>query len=328
MWRYLEVINLDLSLINYKIKPKDKRKYTFMMVSHRGDNAHSFSVSVKALQIFGATVLSVFLIAGSVIAYETYSAKKVANKAVAEHQELETLRANKDSQEDKINQLAVAANDLQKQLENIDRLETEVKRALGSGQSVGVSRSGVEREGRANIELNGRGGPGEATVENLILQVKNLQDEVVRKKASLSELKLNLDERNAKIESTPNIHPSPGAEMTSRFGGRSSPMGIGSTNHQGVDLANAYGAPIYATAAGTVVQSGWNGGYGRYIEIEHGYGFTTAYAHNSANYVSVGQRVEKGQQIGAVGNSGYSTGPHVHYEVKINGNVVNPERFL
>lgn len=299
-----------------------------MMVSHRGDNTHSFSVSVKALQIFGATVLSAFLIAGSITGYQAYSTKQVVQKAEAEHQELTTLRANKDSQEDKINQLAVAANDLQQQLENIDRLEAEVKRALGSGYDNGVSRSGVDRGERESVNLSGQGGPGKATVDNLILQVKNLQDEVVRKKNNLAELKLNLDERNARMNATPSIHPSPGAEMTSRFGGRSSPMGIGSTYHQGVDLANNYGAPIYATAAGTVIQSGWNGGYGRYIEIDHGYGYTTAYAHNSVNYVNAGQKVQKGEQIGAVGNSGYSTGPHVHYEVKLNGNIINPERFL
>ena len=82
------------------------------------------------------------------------------------------------------------------------------------------------------------------------------------------------------------------------------------------------------TADGVVIASGWNGGYGRQVVVDHGYGITTSYAHNSENVVSVGQKVKKGQLVAYMGSSGFSTGPHVHYEVKVNGTVVNPAKFL
>ena len=98
---------------------------------------------------------------------------------------------------------------------------------------------------------------------------------------------------------------------------------------QGIDIANDIGTPIVAAADGVVVDSGWNsGGYGYMVDLDHGNGIVTRYAHNSRNAVSVGQVVKKGQLIAYMGSTGFSTGPHVHYEVRVNGKAVNPDRFL
>ncbi len=98
--------------------------------------------------------------------------------------------------------------------------------------------------------------------------------------------------------------------------------------HEGVDLAAPTGTPIRAADGGTVVKAGWAGAYGLRITIDHGNGVKTIYAHNSANYVSVGDRVFQGQTIGAVGNTGRSTGPHCHFEIRINGRAVNPSYYI
>ena len=95
-----------------------------------------------------------------------------------------------------------------------------------------------------------------------------------------------------------------------------------------MDIANNYDAPVYASASGVVLQSGWYGGYGRYIKLEHDYGFTTAYGHMSSLAVSAGQYVKKGEIIGYVGSSGYSTGPHLHFEVMQYGEQVNPAKYM
>ena len=116
--------------------------------------------------------------------------------------------------------------------------------------------------------------------------------------------------------------------ITSYFGGRKSPGGIGSTNHKGIDIAGRYGTPIYAADGGTVTYSGWMGGYGYTIRIDHGNGKVTYYAHNSSLTASVGEHVHKGEQIARMGSTGNSTGNHCHFEVRVNGVAKNPLNYL
>ena len=112
--------------------------------------------------------------------------------------------------------------------------------------------------------------------------------------------------------------------ITSRFGSRSSPGGIGSTNHKGIDIAAPKGTPVYAADGGTVTYAGWMSGYGYLVRINHGNGYETYYGHNSSLTVSVGQHVYKGQQIARVGSTGNSTGNHCHFEIRVNGVAKNP----
>ena len=116
--------------------------------------------------------------------------------------------------------------------------------------------------------------------------------------------------------------------ISSYFGGRKSPGGIGSTNHKGIDIAVPRGTPIYAADGGTVTYSGWMSGYGYLVQIDHGNGYVTRYGHNSSLTVSVGQHVYKGQQIARAGSTGNSTGNHCHFEVRYNGVAKNPLNFL
>lgn len=115
---------------------------------------------------------------------------------------------------------------------------------------------------------------------------------------------------------------------TSGFGYRNDPKGYGTRMHEGTDLAGSYGTPIYATADGTVIHAGWDGGYGRLVKIQHAFGIETRYAHMSQIRVEVGQKVSRGDRIGDMGNSGRSTGTHLHYEVRIGGAPVNPMTFI
>ena len=116
--------------------------------------------------------------------------------------------------------------------------------------------------------------------------------------------------------------------VTSYFGGRRSPGGIGSTNHKGIDIANSYGTPICAADGGTVSYAGWMSGYGYIVIIDHGDGVETRYGHNSSLLVSVGDHVYKGQQIARMGSTGNSTGNHCHFEIRIDGTAQNPLNYL
>ena len=116
--------------------------------------------------------------------------------------------------------------------------------------------------------------------------------------------------------------------ISSYFGGRKSPGGIGSTNHKGIDIAVPRGTPIYAADGGTVTYSGWMSGYGYLVQIDHGNGYVTRYGHNSSLTVNVGQHVYKGQQVARAGSTGNSTGNHCHFEVRYNGVAKNPLNYL
>lgn len=114
--------------------------------------------------------------------------------------------------------------------------------------------------------------------------------------------------------------------LSSGFGMRAHPIEGGQMFHSGVDLAAPAGSPVVATADGTVDVSGWQGGYGMMVEIGHGGGVQTRYAHLSRLAVSAGQQVRQGEVIGYVGSTGRSTGPHLHYEIRVDGAPVNPLR--
>lgn len=116
--------------------------------------------------------------------------------------------------------------------------------------------------------------------------------------------------------------------FTSGFGYRRDPKGAGTRMHTGTDFASGYGTPIHATGDGVVVGAGWFSGYGRQIKIRHDFGIETSYAHLSQIRVKVGQKVSRGERIGDMGNSGRSTGTHLHYEVRIGGKPVNPMTFI
>jgi murein DD-endopeptidase MepM/ murein hydrolase activator NlpD len=116
--------------------------------------------------------------------------------------------------------------------------------------------------------------------------------------------------------------------FTSPFGYRKDPKGAGRRMHSGVDFAGAPGTAIYATADGVVTHAGWQSGYGKLVKIKHAFGIETRYAHNSKIRVKVGQRVSRGDRISDMGATGRVTGTHLHYEVRIGGNAVNPMTYI
>ena len=127
----------------------------------------------------------------------------------------------------------------------------------------------------------------------------------------------------------PSDKPVRTAEFMSAYGQRSDPFERRLRMHEGIDLAAPSGTPIYSTAEGTVLRAGWHsGGYGNLVEVDHGRGIVTRYAHLSAVIVRAGDRVTRGQQVGRMGSTGRSTGSHLHYEVRIDGRAVNPIPFM
>ena len=117
-------------------------------------------------------------------------------------------------------------------------------------------------------------------------------------------------------------------DLSSTFGVRVDPFLHVAAMHTGLDFRGEVGDPIHATAAGTVSAAGWSGGYGKMVEIDHGHGLSTRYGHLSQIDVDIGDKIRVGQIVGRMGSTGRSTGPHLHYETRIDGEAVDPQRFL
>jgi murein DD-endopeptidase MepM/ murein hydrolase activator NlpD len=144
---------------------------------------------------------------------------------------------------------------------------------------------------------------------------------------SLSDLLERLEGKRHRLSSTPSIWPAKGW-LTSRFGNRISPFTGGRQFHAGIDIAGARGTDVIAPARGRVVFAGTRGPLGRTLVIDHGYGIRTIYGHNHENLVKRGQEVERGQVVATLGNTGRSTGPHLHYVVEVKGKAVNPLDYI
>ena len=130
------------------------------------------------------------------------------------------------------------------------------------------------------------------------------------------------------VSGLPLMTPMSGATITSRFGVRTDPFRRRPAMHTGIDFRAPSGQPARATAAGTVISAGYNRGYGNMVEIDHGGGLTTRFAHLSKILAKKGQKVERGDTVGQTGSTGRSTGPHLHYEIRVNGRAIDPMTFI
>lgn len=184
-----------------------------------------------------------------------------------------------------------------------------------------TSRKLAEKSGVVNAGLSGTGGPA-IPVEQASLPA--LEEKMRRLERDLRSYEAVLRGRGY----TPTTWPVVG-KLESAFGGRRNPFGGGSYEfHTGQDIDAPWGAPVVAGATGQVSFAGWQNGYGQLVVIDHGGGLTTRYGHLSHIEVAQGKTVVRGELLGKVGSSGRSTGPHLHYEVRINDEPVNPLQYL
>jgi len=173
---------------------------------------------------------------------------------------------------------------------------------------------------------NGRGGTGGALPESASGAL-DLQERGRTLDERLAGLEKKLAQQNALLANTPSIEPVPGL-ITCGFGERSDPFTEEPAFHTGIDISSPRGHSIVASAGGTVVRAGWVNGYGRCVEVAHGLGLRTLYGHLDEIHVIEGQHVSRGEAIGVVGTTGRSTGPHLHYEVRLDNRAVNPLPYI
>jgi len=196
-------------------------------------------------------------------------------------------------------------------------------------------------KGQETTSLMGVGGPSpsdireklkserdeKGLVQQMRTDVERLQSEAISREESLSELEKLLHTKKEMLTHTPSIWPAMGW-VTSGFGFRTNPFTGLTQMHEGLDISNRMGTPVVATAEGIISDTGNDLVHGKLLVISHGFGMTTRYSHLSKVVVRVGQKVKRGDKVAEVGMTGRTTGPHLHYEVKLNGIPVNPMRYV
>lgn len=165
------------------------------------------------------------------------------------------------------------------------------------------------------------------TFKPVFSRLASINQEASKQMLDLQHLLSNLSQQKSLLQSIPAVSPVDGW-ITSGFGMRISPFTGDRTMHYGLDIAAPLGTPILAPADGVVVFVGAKEGFGNFIMIAHGYGVVSRYGHNHQNLVQPGQKIARGEQIATVGSSGRTTGPHLHYEVVVNGRTENPQKFI
>ncbi len=213
-------------------------------------------------------------------------------------------------------------------LDRVERFDAKLRTAVTQLQDPERNLA-IGPVGNADQEatIPGPAPAAEANLSALPGKLSSLATEASRQEQSLRELQEYFDDQRSLLASTPSIWPTRGW-VTSDFGTRIDPYTADRKMHQGMDIATPHGQPIYTPSDGTVVFVGTEGGYGKVLVVDHGYGVKTRYAHVSEIHVKLGQRVSRGDKVASVGNTGRSTGPHLHYEVRVNGIPENPRKFI
>ena len=302
-------------------------KIHFIVFSSRA--THSKQFSVNKLLMSTTTIGFLFLLVSLFYIVPDYTYLK-ANyvKDTLLKQKLENKTTELIAQRQQIKKFAKEVNTLKKRVAYLNQFEMKVRTLanldMPSGDSV-LSVGGTlpdDLDASQSLEET-----HSALMRNMNDQADQIQAATFCQEKSFVRLLDELEERREILACTPSIRPTKGW-YSSPFGSRVSPFTGRREFHKGVDIANHLGTKILASAKGLVTYSGRKGGYGRMIIIDHGHGMETRYAHMEKIFKKEGDIVKRGDVIGTMGNTGRSTGPHLHYEVRLNGAPINPTNYI
>lgn len=330
----------------------NRKTFTFLVVSNRRGQTHSLSISaawLKALGFFSA-ILLVVIVAASFdyvgLLLEVSETKRLRAENLLLRQQFEVVEGKLGSLEDNLERVKNNWAKL-KLITNIEDSDRTTKLAMGPSSRVAQDLMTYEedwverpptaeylekesvffREPPLDVSKREVANLGVRDYASLSIRIeRGIRESQLREQGVIS-LYDTLVERQALLSSTPNIKPSSGW-FTSKFGYRDDPFTGKPVMHAGLDLSGSPGTPVWAPADGVVSYVGYEAGYGKLVAIDHGYGVRTRYGHLSQMYVHLGQKVGRRDVIAAIGSTGRSSGPHLHYEVRVNGIPVDPINYI
>lgn len=317
-----------------------REKISFLILNHQRSASRQFVTSKKTLKILALAFIGILVVGLVSAGYITYDYRKL-NKAVAKMEIMEDCIVSQQveivGQREEIQAFAEKINMLKDELFALKEYETRVRELANIKDAEKGDKKGNQGEKKnfgvggplpedinADIDLKKKQGQ---LIDEMHQQADQLKLTSIRQGEEIRDLLQELLEKQKRTDCTPSIRPVKG-RTTSKFGYRRSAFTNKREYHKGYDIGASRGTSIVATADGVVKFVGRNGSFGKMVVIDHGYGYTTRYAHASKFVKKKGERVKRGDVIAMVGNTGRSTGPHVHYEVLKKGVPVNPQKYF
>lgn len=315
-------------------------KISFLILSHQGSASHQYVTSKKTIKIVSLAVIGILIVGLVSVGYIAYDYRKL-RKSMAEMEVMEDCITSQQEeiidQREEIQAFSEKINMLKDELFALKEYETRVREIAdisdtknkdkienqGEDKNLGVG-GPLPEDINTNIDLKKKHGQ---LIDEMHQQADQLKLSSIRQGEEIRDLLKELLEKQKRVNCTPSIRPVKG-RTTSKFGYRRSAFTNRREYHKGYDIGAPNGTSIVATADGVVKFVGRKGSFGKMVVIDHGYGYTTRYAHISKTMKKKGDRVKRGDVLALVGNTGRSTGPHVHYEVLKKGVAVNPQKYF
>jgi murein DD-endopeptidase MepM/ murein hydrolase activator NlpD len=296
-----------------------KRRWTVVLVPHGSEPSKVIEVSYGVLKTAASGVIMAG-VAALLVGYATFSHRADLSRTASLQEENDRLAQELGELHGRLSTLADTLSRISQRdarirvLANLEPIDPQVQ-AAGIGGPAAPAPAGepgtpVRRSREIRVDLDA-----------LIRRADLLA-------SSYREAADSLAVHSARLAATPSIMPTQGWLSSAFSSMRAHPILHMARPHEGIDVTAPMGSPIEAPAAGRVTDAGWESGYGNTITIDHGFGTVTKFAHASKILVRLGQRVSRGQRIALVGNTGLATGPHLHYEVHVNGRPVDPLRYV
>ena len=300
----------------------EEKRYKIQFIDSEADVTRTVRLSLCSLRVLavGAGAAVALLTVGAVLSIYTLMNGEMHASETAQLREANRI------QQEQILQVSKKASALQQDLDSLRRAEDGLRAIVGAPPAA------ADETVQEGMVAPTGGEQHTPTTADLFEALEMIEERLSTRRSSIDLLAETMRREfpgaasyasDSAPHTTPSIWPAAGYV--------SSPYGLrfdGTEFHQGIDIAADMGTPIVATADGVVTAAGWNGGYGNMVDVDHGGGIVTRYGHASAVAVTVGQQVRRGEVIAYVGSTGRSTGPHVHYEVRVNGAPVNPAGYL
>jgi murein DD-endopeptidase MepM/ murein hydrolase activator NlpD len=307
-----------------------RKRYTIMLVPDRSSTVRRFRISKPTLWTFGIVI---FLLFAAIVAAGLHYWSVIDQLHENEH-----LRQQNVQLRGKLVTLHEKTSSIQDILDRVQRFDTKLRAitqlsdpkrhlALGPFDARGSASGTIEGAEGVDPLIRAIGENPQMAIGLLGQRLDELVSEAEKREGSIRQLETFLRGQKARLASTPSIWPSRGW-VTSGFGTRVDPYTGKRTMHRGIDIANQPGVPAIAPARGVVTFRGNSGGFGKVIVLDHGYGIRSRYGHLEEYKVQLGDHVDRGDIVGTIGNTGRSTGPHLHYEVEVNGIAENPRNYI
>jgi len=297
-----------------------KRCWTLVLVPHGSEPSRIVEVSYGVLRMLAGVAGGMFVLA-LIAGYATISHTTDLSRAARLQQENASLAREIGEMHGRLATLADTLTRISQRdarirvLANLDPIDPQVQAAgIGGPAAPEIALAGLSGISRRSADIR-------VDLGALIRRANLLA-------SSFKEAADSLALHTARLAATPSIMPTQGWLSSAFSSMRTHPILHIARPHEGIDVSAPMGSPIEAPAAGVVADAGWETGYGNTITIDHGFGIVTKFAHASKLLVKTGQRVARGQRIALVGNSGLATGPHLHYEVHVNGRPVDPLKYV